>query len=405
MNWLASTINRFHKKPWIRKGVIVRPTEPWEGQFIGNFPSTVEPIAESNGQWRLWYYTADTPFNLAIAQGQIDQTGQTGQASQTGRPMHKHHALLTDNPSLETASTDTPKNTNNNTLSNDVPLLISNLPQHWRPIQPVHIRLLNAKHRLYFWAHGPDVVRFLAADSDDGKNYRVIDPHRPCLYHFHDRAVSQQNLPQGLTIGGNRSGQRPAHEPQATAELISNDATTVYQLPDGTFELYTVALITVPEDDPRYIAHDNAAGAIRVIDRLVSNDGLTWGGRTRVLAPDSEDPDDLQFYYLSVTHTQHGRLGMLGHYRVQDQTMDIEWCYSHDGIHWERPYRQPGFARPETGPDCYGVYAPSALVFHEHKAMLFYTGTNHAHNMQHARGDDPMQTVIMLAEQSIDDQP
>ena len=127
------------------------------------------------------------------------------------------------------------------------------------------------------------------------------------------------------------------------------------------------------------------------------------GNRTRVIEPDSDDPTDLQFYYLGVTHTPAGRLGMLGHYRAGAQTMDIEWCFSQDGVQWERPFHAPGFARPEEGPDCYGVYTPHAVVFRDGKAKLFYTGTNSAHNHLDCRGTPG--TVIMLAEQEMPENP
>ena len=43
--------------------------------------------------------------------------------------------------------------------------------------------------------------------------------------------------------------------------------------------------------------------------------------------------------------------------------MDLEWCFSADGVQWQRPARQAWIPRgkpPE--PDCYGIYAPHALV-------------------------------------------
>ena len=40
----------------------------------------------------------------------------------------------------------------------DAPLAIGNLPDGWRPVQPVHIRLKNGRDRLYFWVHAVSVV-------------------------------------------------------------------------------------------------------------------------------------------------------------------------------------------------------------------------------------------------------
>lgn len=47
--------------------------------------------------------------------------------------------------------------------------------------------------------------------------------------------------------------------------------------------MFSVGLIEVAKDDPRYIAHDNAPGLVRVIDRYASADGLDWTQRQRVL--------------------------------------------------------------------------------------------------------------------------
>ena len=278
----------------------------------------------------------------------------------------------------------------------DAPFALGNLPEKWRPVQGIHIRLRNGKHRLYFWAHGPQILRYLAAESDDGRRYRVLDPLRPVLYHPSDRAAWGVTSPDSLLVHREPNPARPAEEPAAASRLISNDATNVYQLPDGSFELYSVGLIRVPKDDPAYMAHDNAPGLLRVIDRYTSADGLHFETRRRVIRRDAQDPVDQQFYYLSVTHTAQGRIGLLGHYRCQAQTMDLEWCFSRDGIEWQRPQRRAWLARgnpPE--PDCYGIYANNQLVQHEGKWHLFYTGVNSAHNGKHAYG--PPRQVIMYA--------
>ncbi|NQT13417.1 MAG: hypothetical protein HQ582_11750, partial [Planctomycetes bacterium] len=279
----------------------------------------------------------------------------------------------------------------------DAPFSIGNLPEKWRPVQGVYMRLESGRHRIYFWAHGSGVVRYLAAESDDGRKYRVLDPHRPCLYHPFDRAVDGKvAAAAGLKRLAHRVSKRPGDEPAAPATLISNDATNVYQLADGGFEMYSVALMEVAKDDPAYIAHDNAAGWVRVIDRYASEDGLHWTDRKRILVPDEHDPADQQFYFLAVTHTPRGRVGMLGHYRVEAQTMDIEWCHSADGIRWDRPLREAWIPRGQPGaPDCYGIYAPSALVNHGDQWHLFYTGVNSAHNKKHSHGNPT--SVVMHA--------
>jgi hypothetical protein len=276
------------------------------------------------------------------------------------------------------------------------PFSVGNLPEKWKPVQVIHIHLQNGKHRIYFWAHSPRICRYLAAESDDDRQYRVIDPLRPVLYHLSDRAAWGVTSPDGLTVHAEQSKERPPDEPLAPSRLLSNDATNVYQLPDGSFELYSVGLIRVPKTDPAYMAHDNVAGLLRVIDRYTSADGLHFETRQRIIARDVKDPVGQQFYYLSVTPTPQGRVGMLGHYRCQAQTMDLEWCFSKDGVRWERPLRRAWIERgQQPAPDCYGIYAGNRLVQHERRWHLFYTGVNSAHNGKHAYGK-PRQ-VIMYA--------
>lgn len=339
---------------------------------IQNFTCPAEPLGD--GRWRVWYSVSNrgVRFTIAVAEGKL------------GGPMTHHLADLSEGEPSDTAFS------------------IGNLPSGWRPVQVVHLQLPGGRHRIYFWAHGPKVVRYLAAESDDGRRYRVLDPHRPCLYHPHDRAVSGETAAEaGLKRLANKKSELPDGEPAAPARLVSNDATNVYRLPDGTFEMYSVSLVEVAKDDPRYIAHDNAAGWIRVIDRYTSKDGLDWTGRRRVLMPDAQDPADQQFYYLSVTHTPQGRVGMLGHYRVEAQTMDLEWCFSEDGVTWRRPLRRAWIPRGKPGePDCYGIYAPHNLVYHDSKWHLLYTGVNATHNYKHSYGE-PRQTVAWATCESI----
>ncbi|MBM3858401.1 MAG: hypothetical protein FJ395_01975 [Verrucomicrobia bacterium] len=360
----SRTSTRLRANPWRKRGVVLASDESGRVQ---NFTSVVEPL--DSGAWRLWFSVSgkNVPFNVGIAEGR------------PGQPMKRCPAVLSEGEPA------------------DAPLAIGNLPRDWRPVQAVHVPLPGNRHRLYFWAHGPKVVRYLAAESDDGRRFRVLDPHRPCLYHPSDRAVDGRTAAEaGLSRLAKKVATRPDNEPPAPVRLVSNDATNVYRLPDGTFEMYSVALIEVPKDDPRYIAHDNAAGWIRVIDRYASTDGLDWTNRRRILVADANDPVDQQFYYLSVTHTPRGRIGMLGHYRVQAQTMDLEVCFSADGITWQRDQRRAWIPRGEPGePDSYGIYAPHALVQRAGLWHLFYTGVNDAHNHKHSHG--PPTRVVMHA--------
>lgn len=343
---------------WSKRQVVVRSEDLPGGGLVQNFTSAAEPL--KGDAWRLWIsVSVSADKNIGIAEGVA------------GGKMAIHLAELS---SSEPA---------------DAPLSIGNLPEGWRPVQSVHLRLKDGRYRLYFWAHAKGVVRYLAADSTDGRRYRVVDPLRGCIYHPSDRAVDG---PAAAAAGLSRRVKKQAKpengEPLAAAELITNDATNVYQLPDGTFELFTASLLQADKDDPRYMAHDNTPGWIRVIDRLRSDDGVHWTDRRRVLVPDQHDPVDQQFYYLAVTHTDRGRIGMLGHYRAQAQTMDLEWCFSENGVDWQRPARSAWLPRSAPGvlSDSYGIYASHNLVQHGGQWHLFYTGMNDAHNHKDSHG-------------------
>ena len=160
--------------------------------------------------------------------------------------------------------------------------------------------------------------------------------------------------------------------------------------------MYSVALLQVPRSDPAYVAFDNAPGWLRVIDRYTSADGLHFDTRRRVIQRDASDPVDQQFYYLAVTHTPRGRVGMLGHYRVRAQTMDLEWCFSKDGTKWERPLRRAWLARGDKSQvDSYGIYACNHLVERGGKWHLFYTGVNSGHNHKESYG--PPRSAVLYA--------
>ncbi len=351
---------------WQKHGIVLEATEPWEGENVQNFTACAEPL--DRGSWRLWYSVSGEPraFTVAYAEGV------------PGQMMKKFAAILSPGP---------PANE---------PLAIGNLPEAWRPVQPVHLRLRNGRHRLYFWAHGPQIARYLAAESEDGRRYRVLDPLRPVLYHPNDRAAYGVPSPDGVMFRPDQDSSRPKDEPAAAPSLVSNDATNVYQLPDGSFEMYSVGLVRVSKDDPAYVAEDNAPGLLRVIDRYTSEDGLRFANRRRVIQRDTRDPVDQQFYYLSVTYTPKGRVGLLGHYRCRAQTMDLEWCFSHDGLEWHRPLRNAWLPRGEPpAADCCGIYVGHNLVRHGGRRFLFYTGVNSSHNGKRAFGT--ARQVVMLA--------
>lgn len=349
---------------WRKHGVVLTGDAPAD-RWLQNFLCPAEPL--DRDRWRLWYSInhSSIPATFGMAEGI------------PGKEMVRHEAVLSPGEPA------------------DAPLAIGYLPQGWRPVGPTHLRLKDGRHRLYFWIHAAPVVRYVAADSEDGRRYRVVNALRPCLYHPSDRAVDgEAAAAAGLSRRRDNRAQRVAGEPLAPPQLIANDSTNVYQLPDGSFEMYSVGLQEVSPDDPRYIREDNAAGWLRAIDRYTSHDGLEWTNRQRIIAPDARDPPDQQFYYLSVNHTERGRIGMLGSYRVREQIVDLDWCFSADGVHWQRPERTAWLPRGKAGePDSLSIYAGHNLVEHDGRWHLFYTGVNYTHNFRRSDGQ-PRSSVL-----------
>ncbi|TLD69416.1 hypothetical protein FEM03_17370 [Phragmitibacter flavus] len=360
---------------WKKHGELFRHEGEPAGGWVQNFTSTVEAI--EGDRWRIW-------TSVSVPKSKFKQMGF--HEGKVGGEWKRTLAVCTPGEPDEKAA-----------------LAIGGLPEGWHPVQGVTLRLKDGRTRIYFWAHGEGIVRYLAADSDDGRAFKVVNALQPCIYHPADRAVDGKvALELGLKRFAKRKAAPADGEDLAPSRLITNDATNVYQLPDGSFEMFTVGLIQVGKDDPRYAANDNIAGMVRVIDRYVSEDGLRWGDRRRVLVPDERDPHDLQFYYLSVTHTEQGRIGLLGHYRLGAQTIDIEPCFSTDGIHWERPLRKPLISRDEAKVTVasYILHAPHAMVKRDGLWHLFYTGGNFAHNHLETHGTPDR--AVMLASCSAD---
>lgn len=357
---------------WKKHGELFRHTGEPEGGWVQNFTSTVEPM--DGGAWRVW-----SSISVPKEKGDLKQIGyHVGKVGGGWK-----HTVAVCTPGEPDAKAE---------------LAIGGLPEGWNPVQVVTLRPKDGRTRLYFWAHGKGVVRYIAADSTDGRAFKVVNALTPCIYHPADRAVDGKAAAEaGLARRAKKKAAPVEGEPLAPGRLITNDATNVYQLPDGSFEMYTVALMEVAKDDPRYAPQDNIPGLIRVIDRLTSADGLTWDNRQRVITPDAKDPHDLQFYYLAVTYTDRGRVGLLGHYRLDAQTIDIEPCFSMDGITWQREQRTPWIARDAAGVTAgsYLLHAPHALVRRDGLWHLFYTGGNFSHNHKVSHG--PEARAIMLA--------
>ena len=248
--------------------------------------------------------------------------------------------------------------------------------------QPQVVRLKDNRWRMYFWKHRDNHVRYITAISKDGLKWEIEDINKPALYHPGDEGFAAWAA--GLTV--NKADQKTFSTTEALERkrLCTNDATFVYY--NSQMDRFECCSVWLHGNVPaRRVTVDNASSIQRVIHRRFSEDGLNWSDPELILIPDSNDPWDLQFYFLAVQSHEDWMIGSLGHYRVEDkqQTMDIELCFSRDGQKWERPLRGAFIKRSTTDSnamDSAGIYAPNAWIDIGNKWLCLYAGTPNAHN-------------------------
>ncbi len=272
-------------------------------------------------------------------------------------------------------------------------------------IQPQVVRLDDGGWRIYFWLHGWDrgMVRFVAADSADGLHFRVRNVDRPCLFHPMDREVGGVSWTAGLVPGAEGNGKFDhlrTYDFMEAKRLRSNDATFVYRDPrTGEFEMYSVWLMPNDAGTGCQVSFDNAPGARRTLHRRTSEDGLAWSDPELILTPDEHDPRHMQFYHLAVHRAGDWRIGLLGHYRCWEQTMDMELAFSRDGRHWLRPLR--GGWIPRGGPDAIdamSIYPTSRFInLPDGRLLLLYDGHNQRHDGKLPDGVTEKRRAVMGA--------
>jgi hypothetical protein len=133
---------------WKKHGELFRHRGEPAGGWVQNFTSTVEPL--ENDQWRVW-------SSISVPKSELKQIGyHTGRVGGEWKPTMAVCTPGEPDPNAE--------------------LAIGGLPEGWRPVQVVTLRLKDGRTRLYFWAHGKGIVRYIAADSEDGRAFKVVKP-------------------------------------------------------------------------------------------------------------------------------------------------------------------------------------------------------------------------------------
>jgi len=247
---------------------------------------------------------------------------------------------------------------------------------------PQVTRLSDGRWRMYFWKHRDGHLRYTIAESEDGLKWNVPDFDKPALFHPHDGGLLK--LAEGLAPEKMVELKLPAEEVIRRKRLWTNDATSmVYNDHLDQFECYSVWLH--PSFADRRVDVDNAPGVLRLIQRRVSPDGISFSDPELVLMPDDRDPWDLQFYFLCPRWHEDFMIGCLGHYRVEDgqQSMDTDLCFSWDGKHWHRPVRGGWIPRPpeeSEEPDTMSIYAWIPWMDLGNRWIAVYPASRNPHN-------------------------
>jgi hypothetical protein len=341
-------------------GILVSDS-PGELTYASSFAGTV--IDNGQGGYYLYYYTTRIPdfaFEIHLA---VSSDG-----------------LHWEKPSLGQVRTAEGQETNI--------FRIEGLPEGTHPVQPIVHHLEDGSWRMYFWLHGNCMggymCRYVVAVSCDGLMWTCADINQACVYHPQDVSMPAFDWTQGLVMNAPKKKTAQVNPIEALTALRkrSNDATFVVRNPQtGEWEMYSVWLTYVPPTHPRYCAHDNAPGAIRTIHRRTSQDGLEWSDPQLIISQDENDPIDQQFYHLAVLFEGTTRIGLLGHYRLDEQTQDMEICFSRDGMHWNRPLRGGWLPRGETGAfDSASIYPTQGFIRRGEHLLLPYWASDMRHN-------------------------
>ncbi len=329
---------------WHKQGVVLRNSEDWETDKI---LTTIISSVLDCGNKRRFYYSlhsfANHDFNLALAEQ--DQRGKI-----------KKFPLLRDT---------------------DGYFSLSGLPLEFKPLLANVLQLSRNDWRMFFWAYRHiegRQVRLMVANSSNGLNWQMVTGEQSIAFCHHRDILCQQE-------------KWPLH-------LQCNDASTVYRRPDGSWELFSAALMYYPAGQERPKDKNLRESLIRMIQRWTSPDGWHWSTPEVILLPDEQDPSDLQFYYLTSTDLDGYRLGLLGRYRCQAQQLTIEPVWSLDGRSWQRPYRENCLPLLEDSQKVYSVVPAQCLLRSGNTLTLYYAIANFDHSCVTVDGSEPQSTIV-----------
>ncbi len=275
-------------------------------------------------------------------------------------------------------------------------LIIDGLPKGCQASQPYVIR--REEHfELFFWVHGGDMVRYVKCSSSDGIRFQIENLDNPCLYHPNDKAVRATGLLHGFSLNRGRMDNASATSIHVL-NRVSNDATTVnFDHRISLYQMYSVLMLEAADTPKRRIGFDNIPDFLRVIHRRTSPDGIEWSEPEIVLAPDSEDPVDLQFYVMQQAVAAQGAYLVAGYYPGNEQTMELMPALTLYGQHIQRP-RLPWRIREQLPSRDWQpqMLLPGGMIESGGYVYVSATACNYRHNERSMPGEARRQENLVL---------
>ena len=194
------------------------------------------------------------------------------------------------------------------------------------------------------------------------KDLREPDPQRRYKLAF---LSIQRNVTEHETTThpGTRRGLGIAFSPDglrwslaqdfASDDIIDISHVMVDPYRDSAFVIYGRTLKVLPEIQQAwgqfewFKRHYNG----RAVKRAVSRDFLHWESAEFIMAADLQDPVSTMIYSMNVFPYEGLYLGLVQRYISQPGigTIDIQLAISRDGVHFERPFREPFFPLGDIG--------------------------------------------------------
>ena len=114
----------------------------------------------------------------------------------------------------------------------------------------------------------------------------------------------------------------------------------------------------------------------RIIGRSESPDMIRWSHDQTIMVPNEDDYPDTEFYAMPVMAYQGVYIGVPWIFRTTNTLHYPELAFSRDGIHYDRPYRQPLVSLGDFGDfDESTIYVHQPFM-HEGEIRIYYYGGN-----------------------------